>query len=122
MRWSQSLIPTQKQSSADAPSPGHALLVRAGMIHHVRGGGDSFLPLGLRTLHKLADLGRQTLGDLGFQEVLLSGEAGSIAPSMIRSHRQLPQNLFQITHGTTSELATISFHANTASRQKAAEA
>jgi prolyl-tRNA synthetase len=121
MRWSQSLIPTQKQPPADAPSPGHALLARAGMIHFTRAGGISFLPLGLRTLNKLADALRETLGDLNFQEVLLNGEAGSIAASMIRSHRQLPQNLFQFTHNPSPQLSTISFHPNPTSRQKAAD-
>ena len=122
MRWSQSLIPTQKQSPADAPSLGYALLARAGMIHVVRGGGVSFLPLGVRGLRKLSKVVRERLADLEYQEVLLSGEAGSLAASVIRSHRQLPQNLFQITHGTTPELTTVGFHANATSRQKAAEA
>ncbi len=121
MRWSQSLIPTQKQSPGDAPSPGYALLARAGMIHHARGGGISFLPLGVRTLRKLSKVVRERLTDLEYQEVLLSGETGSLAASVIRSHRQLPQNLFQITHGTTPELITVSFHPNIASRQKATE-
>src|SRR5579859_4792643 len=122
MRWSQCLIPTQKQAPADAVSPGQALLVRAGMIHQARGGGVSFLPLGMRTLRKLAALAREALDDLGFQEVLLNGEAGSLAAYAIRSYRQLTQNFYQIRQNPSPEVTTISFHANSAARQKAADA
>ena len=52
VRWSQALIPTQKEHPADAVAPSHILLLRAGMIRQLGAGAYSYLPLGLRVLHK----------------------------------------------------------------------
>jgi prolyl-tRNA synthetase len=122
MRWSQILIPTSKQPPADAPSPGHALLARAGMVQLARGGGISYLPLGLAALRKLAELTRESIGELGCQEVLIEGDATAIAGATIRSYKQLPLNLYQIAHPPGPVLTTSGFHANPISRQKGAEA
>ena len=53
MRWSQALIPTQKETPADAVAPSHALLLRAGMIRQLGAGAYTYLPLGFRVLHKV---------------------------------------------------------------------
>ena len=48
MRWSQTLIPTQKETPADAQIISHQLMIRAGLIRQLTAGVYDFLPLGLR--------------------------------------------------------------------------
>ena len=71
MRWSQALIPTLKESPADAVAPSHVLLLRAGMIRQVGAGAYTFLPLGFRVLHKVVNIVRQEMDAAGAQEVLM---------------------------------------------------
>ena len=52
MRWSHALIPTLKETPADAVAPSHILLLRAGMIRQLGAGAYTYMPLGLRVLHK----------------------------------------------------------------------
>jgi prolyl-tRNA synthetase len=47
MRWTQALIPTLKETPADAEIVSHKLLLRAGLIRKLTGGLYTFLPLGL---------------------------------------------------------------------------
>ena len=60
MRWSQTLIPTTKETPADAKIVSHQLMLRAGLIRQLTAGAYDFLPLGLRALQKAAALVRQT--------------------------------------------------------------
>ncbi len=46
MRWTQTLIPTLKETPADAEILSHKLLLRAGLIRKLTGGLYTFLPLG----------------------------------------------------------------------------
>lgn len=71
MRWSQALIPTQKESPADAVAPSHVLLLRAGMIRQLGAGAYSYLPLGLRVLHKAAKIVREEMDASGALELLM---------------------------------------------------
>jgi prolyl-tRNA synthetase len=71
MRWTQSLIPTQKEDPADAQIVSHQLLVRGGFIRQLTAGVYDFLPLGLRTLRKAAEIVRQEMDGIGCAEVLL---------------------------------------------------
>ena len=48
MRWSQTLMPTQKENPADAVIASHQLMIRAGLIRQLTAGTYDFLPLGLR--------------------------------------------------------------------------
>ena len=50
MYYSNLLIPTLKESPADAEVISHKLMVRAGMIRQLAAGIYSILPLGLRDL------------------------------------------------------------------------
>ncbi len=52
MRWSHALIPTLKETPADAVAPSHVLLLRAGMIRQLGAGAYTYMPLGLRVLQK----------------------------------------------------------------------
>jgi prolyl-tRNA synthetase len=121
MRWSQAVIPTFKQTPADSPSVGHALLARAGLIHLSRKSRSvSILPLGMRSLSKLENLARKALeapAGLGFQEAILAHASldsppMEVAGSAFRSYRQLPKQLFQIVREPSPGLIGFGFHAN----------
>ena len=71
MRWTQTLIPTLKETPAEAEILSHKLLLRAGLIRKLTGGLYTFLPLGLRTLHKVAQIVREEMDRAGALEVLM---------------------------------------------------
>jgi len=71
MRWTQTLIPTQKETPADAQIVSHQLMVRAGFIRQLTAGAYDFLPLGLRSLRKAAQIVREEMDAIGAAEVLL---------------------------------------------------
>jgi prolyl-tRNA synthetase len=71
MRWNQTLIPSQKENPADAQIVSHQLMVRAGLIRQLTAGVYDFLPLGLRSLHKVNKIVREELDRIGAAEVLL---------------------------------------------------
>jgi penicillin G amidase len=52
VRWTQSLIPTMKESPEGAEIPSHVHMLRAGLIGQVMAGSYTYLPLGLRALRK----------------------------------------------------------------------
>ena len=69
--WSQTLIPTQKESPADAVAPSHVLLLRAGMIRPLGSGAYTYLPLGLRVLNKVVTIIREEMDAAGAVELLM---------------------------------------------------
>ena len=71
MRWSQALIPTQKETPADAVAPSHKLLLRAGMVRQLNAGAYSYLPLGFRVLNKVVQIIREEMDAAGAQELLM---------------------------------------------------
>ena len=71
MRWSNALIPTLKETPADAVAPSHILLLRAGMIRQLGAGAYTYLPLGLRVLHKAAQIVREEMDAAGAIELLM---------------------------------------------------
>lgn len=71
MRWSQALIPTQREAPADAVAPSHVLLLRAGMIRPLGSGAYTYLPLGLRVLNKAVRIVREEMDAAGAQELLM---------------------------------------------------
>lgn len=71
MRWSQSLIPTLKETPAEAEIDSHKLLLRAGLVRKLSGGLYTFLPLGLRVLQKISTIIRAEMNRAGAQEVLM---------------------------------------------------
>ena len=71
MRWSSALIPTLKETPADAVAPSHVLLLRAGMIHQLGAGAYTYLPLGLRVLKKAEAIIRQEMDAAGALELLM---------------------------------------------------
>lgn len=71
MRWSRTLIPTLRQVPAEAVVPSHQLMLRAGLIQQVASGAYSYLPLGLRVLHKAINIVREEMDRAGAVEVFL---------------------------------------------------
>lgn len=69
MRASQYLLATVKETPADAEVISHQLMLRAGMIRQLASGLYTWLPLGLRVLHKVSDIIRQEMDKSGAMEV-----------------------------------------------------
>jgi prolyl-tRNA synthetase len=71
VRWSHALIPTLKESPADAVAPSHVLLLRAGMIRQLGAGTYTYMPLGLRVLQKAIRIVREEMDAAGALELLM---------------------------------------------------
>ena len=71
MRWTQTLIPTLKETPAEAEITSHKLLLRAGLVRKLSGGLYTFLPLGLRALRKVEAIVREEMNRAGALELLM---------------------------------------------------
>jgi prolyl-tRNA synthetase len=71
MYWSQTFIPTLKETPADAEIVSHQLLLRAGLVRKLTGGLYTFLPMGLRALRKIERIVREEMDRAGGTEVLM---------------------------------------------------
>ncbi len=71
MLWSQTFIPTLKETPSDAEIVSHQLLLRAGLVRKLTGGLYTFLPMGLRTLRKIEQIIREEMNRAGGIEVLM---------------------------------------------------
>src|SRR5579872_177833 len=71
MHWTQTLIPTLKETPAEAEITSHKLLLRAGLVRKLAGGLYTFLPLGLRALRKVERIVREEMDCAGALEVLM---------------------------------------------------
>ena len=70
-RWTKSLIPTTREAPADAESPSHILLSRAGYIRKLGSGIYDYLPLAWRTLRKISQIVREEMDAAGGSELCL---------------------------------------------------
>ncbi len=103
MLWSKLFIPTLRENPADAESPGHRLLLRAGYIRRLSPGVYSHLFLGQRALRRIRQLIRSEMDAMGAQEFLLPATGmtheqamTAIARAELRSYKQLPQIWYRI--------------------------
>jgi prolyl-tRNA synthetase len=71
MRHSKLLIPTVKETPADAVVASHRLMLRAGMIRKLSAGIYTYLPLAWRTFQKVAQIVREEMNREGAQELLM---------------------------------------------------
>ena len=71
MRQSELLLPTLKETPADADVISHQLMLRAGLIRQLASGLYSWLPLGLRVLRNVEQIIREELNISGAQELLM---------------------------------------------------
>ncbi len=71
MRYSQTFIPTLKETPADADVASHKLLLRGGYMRQLGAGIYSYLPLLKRVLHKVETVIREEMAAIGAQEFFL---------------------------------------------------
>ncbi len=71
MRWTQTLIPTMKETPEGAEIPSHVLMLRAGLVSQVMAGAYTYLPLGLRSLKKAERIVREEMDAAGAVELLM---------------------------------------------------
>ena len=71
MRVSKLFFQTFREAPADADIVSHQLMLRAGLIHQIAAGIFDFLPMALRTKHKIEDIFREEMDAIGGQEVTL---------------------------------------------------
>jgi prolyl-tRNA synthetase len=71
MKASQFLITTLKEAPADAEVVSHQLMTRAGMIKKLGAGIYSYMPMGLRVIHKVEAIVRQEMNRAGAVELTM---------------------------------------------------
>jgi prolyl-tRNA synthetase len=71
MRTSQYLLSTLKETPADAEVISHQLMLRAGLIRKLASGLYTWLPTGLRVLHKVEHIVREEMNNAGALEILM---------------------------------------------------
>jgi prolyl-tRNA synthetase len=71
MKTSKFFLSTQKESPAEAEVVSHRLMLRAGIIRRVAAGIYTWLPLGLRVVHKVAGIIREEMNRAGAVELAM---------------------------------------------------
>ena len=71
MKWSQTFIPTLKETPSDAEVESHKLMIRSGMIRKLSAGIYSYLPLGTKILNKVVTIIREEMNKSGAIELSL---------------------------------------------------
>ena len=71
MRYTQYLLPTLKETPAEAEVISHQLMMRAGMIRKVAAGVYSYMPFGLRSIRKMEQIIREEMNKAGAIECLM---------------------------------------------------
>ncbi len=97
MRLSKLLMPTLRETPAEAEILSHQLMLRAGLIRKLAAGIYSYMPMGLRSLRKVQDVIREEMDKAGANELLMSallpaesfqasGRWDVFGPEMFRLH------------------------------------
>lgn len=97
MRYSQTLIPTLKETPAEAEVVSHRLMLRAGFIRKLTAGIYNYLPLGLAAIRKVENIVREEMNRAGAQELLMpmvqptdlwveTGRDEKYGPELLRFH------------------------------------
>ena len=95
MRLSHSLVPTLKETPAEAQIVSHRLMLRAGLVRQTAAGIYAWLPLGWRVLQNIEQIVREEQDAIGAQEMLMptiqpadlwrvSGRYDAYGPEMLR--------------------------------------
>lgn len=71
MKQTMTLIPTLRETPADAEIKSHQLLLRAGFMRQNSSGVYSFMPLGIRVLQKIETIVREEMENAGAVELLM---------------------------------------------------
>ena len=97
MRYSQLLLPTLKESPAEAEVVSHVLMLRAGFMRKLTAGIYSYLPYGLAAIRKVENIVREEMNRAGAQELLMpmvqpadlwkeTGRYEKYGPELLRFH------------------------------------
>ncbi len=111
MRLSRSLLPTLKETPAEAQIASHRLMLRAGLVRQTAAGIYAWLPAGLRVLRNIGQIVREEQDSIGCQEVLMptvqpadlwrqSGRYDAYGPEMLRIKDRHERDLL---YGPTNE-------------------
>ena len=111
MRLSRSLLPTLKETPAEAQIASHRLMLRAGLVRQTAAGIYAWLPAGLRVLRNIGQVVREEQDAIGCQEVLMptvqpadlwrqSGRYDAYGPEMLRFQDRHERDLL---YGPTNE-------------------
>lgn len=111
MRISDFLLPTLKETPAEAKIASHRLMLRAGMVRQLTSGIYNWLPLGLKVLRNVEEIVRQEMDKAGVLEILMptlqpaklwqeSGRYESYGKEMLRIQDRHKQDLL---YGPTAE-------------------
>ncbi|MEW6001637.1 MAG: proline--tRNA ligase [Nitrospirota bacterium] len=71
MHFSKMLIPTLRETPADAEAISHILMLRAGYVRQLVAGLYIYLPLGLRVIEKINKILKEEMNAIGAQEVIM---------------------------------------------------
>jgi len=71
MRFSQSLLPTLKETPAEAEVISHRLMLRAGFMKKLTSGVYTYLPYGLAAIRRVENIVREEMNRAGGQELLM---------------------------------------------------
>ncbi len=71
MRYSQTFVPTLKETPAEAEVVSHRLMLRAGYIRKLSAGVYTYLPFGLAAIRKVERIVREEMNRAGAQELLM---------------------------------------------------
>lgn len=97
MRYSQTLLPTLKETPSEAEVVSHRLMLRAGFIRKLTAGVYSYLPVGLAAIRKVENIVREEMNRAGAQELLMpmvqpadlwveTGRYEKYGPELLRFH------------------------------------
>ncbi len=111
MRLSRSLLPTLKETPAEAQIASHRLMLRAGLVRQTASGIYAWLPAGYRVLQNIARIVREEQDAIGTQEMLMptiqpaelwrqSGRYDAYGPEMLRLKDRHERELL---YGPTNE-------------------
>jgi prolyl-tRNA synthetase len=111
MRLSRSLVPTLKETPAEAQIVSHRLMLRAGLVRQTASGIYAWLPAGWRVLQNIGQIVREEQDRVGAQEMLMptmqsadlwrqSGRYDAYGPEMLRLKDRHERELL---YGPTNE-------------------
>ncbi len=105
-RWSKTIIPTLRDAPAEATTPSHQLLLRAGYIRQVAAGVYDYLPLAWRSLRKISRIIREEMNAVGGSEMLMPAMAPREIFDQTGRAEDYGDDLFQLTdrHGRATVL------------------
>ncbi len=110
MRWSQSFIPTLRDTPAEADVLSHQLLLRAGYIRQLGAGIYSYLPLAQRVLLKIQAIVRAEMGAIGAQELYLPALNPAELWQESGRYDAMGDNLFRLKDRTGRSLCLAMTH------------